>query len=141
MSDTVGGGTDRESEPTRQLAAEEIPTAAVSAGAEPAPGGLPAGAAVLTVVRGRNAGTQYILSAATTVLGRSSDCDIVLDDSAVSRRHAEIRRGETGFILADRGSLNGTYLNRAPVDRVHLSDGDHIQVGQFRLQFQAPAAR
>jgi pSer/pThr/pTyr-binding forkhead associated (FHA) protein len=140
MSETVGEGTGGESQPTRQLAAEEIPAAAPAV-AEPAPGGLPAGAAALTVVRGRNAGTQYILSAATTVLGRSSDCDIVLDDSAVSRRHAEVRRGEAGFILADRGSLNGTYLNRAPVDQVHLSDGDHIQVGQFRLQFRVPAAR
>jgi pSer/pThr/pTyr-binding forkhead associated (FHA) protein len=64
----------------------------------------------------------------------------VLDDSAVSRKHAEIRRGEAGFTLVDKGSLNGTYLNRAPVDQVRLSDGDHIQVGQFHLQFRVPPA-
>jgi pSer/pThr/pTyr-binding forkhead associated (FHA) protein len=137
MSEAVGAGTGRDGEPTRYLQAGEVPAA--PAVAEPAAGELPAGAAVLTVVRGRNAGTQHVLSAGTTVLGRSSDCDIVLDDSAVSRRHAEIRRGEAGFTLADRGSLNGTYLNRAPVDEVRLSDGDRIQVGQFRLQFRVPA--
>jgi pSer/pThr/pTyr-binding forkhead associated (FHA) protein len=138
MSEALDEGTGKESQPTRYLSSEEVPGPAVVA--EPPSGVLPAGAAVLTVVRGRSAGARYVLTSATTVIGRSSDCDIVLDDSAVSRRHAEIRRGEVGFTLADRGSLNGTYLNRVPVDDVPLSDGDHIQVGQFRLQFRVPHA-
>jgi pSer/pThr/pTyr-binding forkhead associated (FHA) protein len=139
MTEAVGEGTGRDNQRTQYLSAEETPVAAPAL-AGPAADELPVGAAVLTVVRGKNAGSQYVLSSVTTVIGRSSDCEIVLDDSAVSRRHAEIRRADAGFTLADKGSLNGTYLNRAPVDEVRLSDGDHIQVGQFRLQFRVPPA-
>ncbi len=68
-------------------------------------------------------------------VGRSPQSDIVLDDVTVSRRHAEIERGERGFRIRDVGSLNGTYVNRVRVDAVDLRNGDEIQIGKYRFKF------
>jgi pSer/pThr/pTyr-binding forkhead associated (FHA) protein len=71
------------------------------------------------------------------VIGRHPDSDIFLDDVTVSRKHAEIRRGDDGFGLHDVGSLNGTYVNRERVEEAPLASGDEIQVGKFKLVFLA----
>ncbi|MFZ1411677.1 MAG: FHA domain-containing protein [Micropruina sp.] len=44
-------------------------------------------------------------------IGRSSDCQLILDDDYVSTRHAQIARGGDGYVIEDLGSTNGTYLN------------------------------
>src|SRR3546814_17648790 len=54
--------------------------------------GLPAGAALLVVKRGPNAGSRFLLDQPTTSAGRHPDSDIFLDDVTVSRRHAEFRQ-------------------------------------------------
>src|SRR5690242_19400402 len=61
------------------------------------PDRLPAGAAVLIVTRGRNAGAGFLLDRESTSAGRHPDSDILLDDITVSRRHAEFRR-ESGAL-------------------------------------------
>ncbi|BDD82476.1 glycogen accumulation regulator GarA [Tsukamurella pulmonis] len=101
---------------------------------------LPAGAALLVVKRGPNAGSRFLLDQETTSAGRHPDSDIFLDDVTVSRRHAEFRSVEGGFTVVDVGSLNGTYVNREPVDASPLSHGDEVQIGKFRLVFFVPAA-
>jgi len=53
----------------------------------------------------------------------------------VSRRHAEFRNDHGEFIVVDVGSLNGTYVNREPVDTAVLANGDEVQIGKFRLVF------
>lgn len=68
-------------------------------------------------------------------IGRSPKCDIFLDDVTVSRKHAEIIKGERGFRIRDVGSLNGTYVNRVRVDSVDLRNGDEIQIGKYRFKF------
>jgi pSer/pThr/pTyr-binding forkhead associated (FHA) protein len=68
-------------------------------------------------------------------VGRSAESDIFLDDVTVSRRHAEIARGESGYRIRDVGSLNGTYVNRVRVDAVDLRNGDEIQIGKYRFKF------
>jgi pSer/pThr/pTyr-binding forkhead associated (FHA) protein len=68
--------------------------------------------------------------------GRHPDSDIFLDDITVSRRHAEFRRENGKFRIVDAGSLNGTYINRQPVDSaVLLANHDEIQIGKVRLVF------
>ena len=62
---------------------------------------------------------------------------IFLDDITVSRRHAEVRKVEGGYVVADVGSLNGTYLNRERVEEAVLHDGDELQIGTFKLVFFA----
>jgi pSer/pThr/pTyr-binding forkhead associated (FHA) protein len=75
--------------------------------------GLPAGSALLVVKRGPNAGSRFLLDQPTTSAGRHPDSDIFLDV----------------------GSLNGTYVNREPVDSAVLANGDEVQIGKFRLVF------
>jgi pSer/pThr/pTyr-binding forkhead associated (FHA) protein len=96
---------------------------------------LPAGAALLVVKRGPNAGSRFLLDQVTTSAGRHPESDIFLDDVTVSRRHAEFRRDGDEYVVVDVGSLNGTYVNREPVDTAVLANGDEVQIGKFRLVF------
>jgi pSer/pThr/pTyr-binding forkhead associated (FHA) protein len=97
--------------------------------------GLPVGSALLVVKRGPNAGSRFLLDQSTTSAGRHPDSDIFLDDVTVSRRHAEFRLEGNDFQVVDVGSLNGTYVNREPVDSATLANGDEVQIGKFRLVF------
>jgi len=104
--------------------------------------GLPGGAALLIVKRGPNAGARFLLDRDVASAGRHPDSDIFLDDITVSRRHAEFRHESGEFRIADAGSLNGTYVNRQPVDTATLTNHDEIQIGKFRLVFlTAPTTR
>ena len=98
-------------------------------------GSLPPGMALLVVRRGPNAGARFLLDHDVTTSGRHPDSDIFLDDVTVSRRHAEFRRESGEFVVIDVGSLNGTYVNREPVDQAVLANGDEVQIGKFRLVF------
>jgi pSer/pThr/pTyr-binding forkhead associated (FHA) protein len=97
---------------------------------------LPSGSALLVVKRGPNAGSRFLLDQPVTSAGRHPDSDILLDDVTVSRRHAEFRLDKDGsWAVADVGSLNGTYVNRQPVDSTVLANNDQVQIGKFRLVF------
>ena len=98
---------------------------------------LSPGTALLVVKRGPNAGSRFLLDQAATSSGRHPDSDIFLDHVTVSRRHAEFRRDGDDFQVVDVGSLNGTYVNREPVDTATLANGDEVQIGKFRLVFLA----
>ncbi|MFH8259904.1 FHA domain-containing protein [Streptomyces roseolus] len=100
---------------------------------------LPPGSALLVVRRGPNSGSRFLLDGELTTAGRHPQSDIFLDDFTVSRRHVEFRRRQDGsFTVADVGSLNGTYLNREPIDTdVVLNNGDEVQIGKYRLVFYA----
>lgn len=111
---------------------DEIDTS--SAVAEAA-GALPRGSAMLVVKRGPNVGAKFELNQPVTNAGRNPASDIFLDDITVSRRHAEFHAANGEFRVVDLGSLNGTYLNRVAVDSAVLTNGDVLQVGNFRLIF------
>ncbi|MFJ6750046.1 FHA domain-containing protein [Streptomyces sp. NPDC091266] len=68
-------------------------------------------------------------AARTTRIGRAPDNDLVIDDLAVSRRHAELRAGPDGYAIVDLGSHNGTYLNGQPVAGAPVMPGDIIGIG------------
>jgi DNA-binding SARP family transcriptional activator len=87
--------------------------------------------AVLTLTDG----TSYPLSD-RVVLGRQEDCDIVLADEAVSRRHAEIRLASGRHILLDLSSSNGTWVRGEPVLQHLLRDGDMFQIGEQELVYR-----
>ena len=97
--------------------------------------GSPNRAALLLVMRGPNAGSQFLLDQPVTSAGRHPDSDIVLDDATVSRHHVEFRLENGQFLLVDLDSLNNTYVNHEPVDSAVLVNGDEIQIGKFRLVF------
>jgi pSer/pThr/pTyr-binding forkhead associated (FHA) protein len=99
---------------------------------------LPSGSALLVVKRGPNAGARFVLNQPVAAAGRHPGSTIYLDDVTVSRRHAEFRVENGTFWVVDVGSLNGTYVNREPVESAPLADGDEIQIGKFRLVFTRP---
>ena len=70
------------------------------------------------------------------IIGRLPECDVVLGDPNVSRRHAEIRRTEEGLVVTDLGSTNGTRVNGVPVREQQLESGDEITVGSTTLVFE-----
>ena len=76
------------------------------------------------------------LPSAGAVLGRSRECDVVIDDPNVSRRHAEVRPSGGSWIVRDLGSTNGTTRNGNAVrGTVALKPGDRLQVGTADVRF------
>ncbi len=97
-------------------------------------------AAVTLVVRsgGGREGETFERIGDQTLIGRSPECDIFLDDVTVSRRHAEIGRAGDGWMIRDLGSLNGTFLNRRRIDESPIEADDEVQIGKYRLTFLTP---
>ncbi|HEY7829129.1 MAG TPA: DUF3662 and FHA domain-containing protein [Solirubrobacteraceae bacterium] len=81
-------------------------------------------------------GRRVLVPPPGAVMGRSRECDIVLDDAGVSRRHAEIRPTEEDWVLADLGSTNGVRINGRALRGKHaLQLGDRIELGNTELVF------
>jgi hypothetical protein len=82
-------------------------------------------------------GRRMVVGRTGAVIGRSRDCDIVLGDNNVSRRHAEVVPTEGGWAVNDLGSTNGVLVNGRRIDgSVALNSGDRIELGQSRLRFE-----
>jgi hypothetical protein len=82
-------------------------------------------------------GRRVLVPPPGAVVGRSRECDIVLDDVGVSRRHAEIRPSPDGWTVADLGSTNGVRLNDRKVRGAQvLRLGDRIELGTTELVFE-----
>lgn len=96
---------------------------------------IKAGKPILVLRGGDDEGDFFVLSGSTTSIGRHSDCDIVLDDITVSRRHTELFSDGHSRVVRDTGSLNGTYVNQQRIDESRLEHGDELQIGKFRLVF------
>ncbi len=77
--------------------------------------------------------------AETTTIGRSMENNIVIDNVAVSGRHAQITADAFGFMLKDLGSTNGTFMDGKPIKTRRLKDGDIILIGKHELVFTAEA--
>jgi len=89
----------------------------------------------LTMVSGAEAGSVYRLGA-STVVGRSPDCEIRVTDGGVSRRHASIlQQGETDYLVQDLGSRNGTSVRGRAVTKCLIADGDRIGFGPVFFRF------
>jgi len=110
----IQGAAERVSEPLREAARARNATA-------------------LLLVGGR----RMVVGPDGATMGRSRQCDIVLDDPNVSRSHAEVRPRGGSWVLADLGSTNGSRLNGRRVDGPEvLRRGDEIQLGATRLTFE-----
>jgi predicted component of type VI protein secretion system len=83
-------------------------------------------------------GKRLVVPPGGALLGRSRECDIVLDDSNVSRRHAEISpSGASGWLIKDLGSTNGVRVNGRTVDGPHpLESGDRVELGTVDVGFE-----
>ena len=93
------------------------------------------GPALVVRSGGGRAGESFFLSEERTLIGRSPECDVFLDDVTVSRRHSQIERIGERFTIEDLGSLNGTFVNRRRIESAELEDDDELQIGKYRLTF------
>ena len=85
-------------------------------------------------------GREYVIMAASLVIGREAGCDVVVPGKDVSRRHAEIAPSPKGYLLID-SSTNGVFVNDEQIQgqRV-LARGDVIRIGEESFRFYADAA-
>ena len=70
-------------------------------------------------------------------IGRSSDCEIQLDDRNVSRSHARIVRADGDYFIEDLGGKNGVFLNKEKIQRAQLHNLDKVIIPPFQLDFLA----
>jgi hypothetical protein len=82
-------------------------------------------------------GRRVLLPPGGGVIGRGHECEVVLDDAGVSRRHAEVRPSGEGWTLTDLGSTNGVRVNNQIVrGPVGLALGDQIELGSTNIVFE-----
>jgi two-component system NtrC family sensor kinase len=93
----------------------------------------------LFVIRGSDQGTRFELEGPAIGLGRDSSNVVQVHDTEVSRQHAEIRRVDGGYVIADLDSSNGTFVNGQRIREHRLASGDQVQVGGTLMLFTRPA--
>ena len=94
----------------------------------------------LTVLAGPDTGNVFVQSTSPIVMGRNNDCDVVLHDGAVSRRHCVIESCGDAFVVSDLRSPNGVFLNdpKNRIDSHVLKNGDEIIFGRSRVRVELP---
>jgi Protein of unknown function (DUF3662)/Inner membrane component of T3SS, cytoplasmic domain len=82
-------------------------------------------------------GRRMVVAPEGAVIGRSRDCDVVLDDAGISRRHAHIRPTAQGWAIEDLRSTNGVLLNGERLRGLRpLQVGDRIELGTTEIVFE-----
>ena len=82
-------------------------------------------------------GRRFVVGPLGVTLGRSSRCDVVIDDPNVSRRHAELRPRGGSWVLTDLGSTNGSSVNGRRIDApTVVKPGDELELGTSVLTFE-----
>ena len=90
-------------------------------------------AAQLKVTAGPDRGQSYDLGMESVRIGSSSQCELVLHDSTVSGRHAEVAVTRNGYRIRDLGSKNGIVLGSWRIERALLADGMRLKLGESTL--------
>ncbi len=91
----------------------------------------------VVMVSAKSAGTEFELTNPTTVIGRTSENDIVIDHKSISRNHAKIVQEGDGYAIIDLHSSNGVRVNGEDYGKVDLRRGDLIDLGHVRMRFVA----
>lgn len=77
--------------------------------------------------------SRVIMKKKSLVIGKASDCDIVLEDSYISSKHLQVSVTDRGFFVKDLNSTNGTWVNQAKVQEIYLDDGEKLRVGETEI--------
>lgn len=109
----------------------------VTGPAAPVSGTNPNACLVHIYPTGPSMGARHTLGEVAKVIGRDADCEICVEESSVSRRHARIQLGAEGFFAVDLKSTNGTFVNDQPIASARLNDGDYLRVGNCIFRFLA----
>jgi len=93
--------------------------------------------ALLVILSKRGFGTTFVIDRPRSILGRQGDCEFVIDDPLLSRRHCEVSvTAEGEYFLEDLNSTNSTFLNsRKLAEKTRLSYGDRIVMGSTIMRF------
>ena len=84
-------------------------------------------------------GKAFVIEKEDFLIGRTNSCDLVMDQSTISGRHARIQKFGDHYEIVDLQSTNGTFLNGLKVERKHLRSEDKVRFDQFEFQFIDPA--
>lgn len=95
---------------------------------------------MVTAKSGYTRGASWLLDSKPLVIGRSFRCDIVVDDSTVSRQHCRIQKVEQGLRLEDLGSRNPALVDGVPHENIVLQVGDEFSVGRAVFLVSAVSA-
>jgi serine/threonine protein kinase len=90
----------------------------------------------LVVVDGKEHWKDFRICKTKTLLGRSKNCDIILDDEYISAKHAILRFIDGDFVITDLDSGNGALINDKEVAQASLHDGDIIKMGKTSLKMK-----
>ena len=91
--------------------------------------------ATLLVIQGVDQGTRFEVSAGEVGIGRGIVNEVRILDTEISRLHAKLKCDGEHFVLTDRNSSNGTFVNGVAIDSQTLQDGDHLQLGCTTILF------
>ena len=83
--------------------------------------------------------SNYAITSEAIILGRSLNCDILIDDPSVSRKHAEIRMGQGGVEIRDLGSRFGSYIDDRKIHTGTASRGQRVRFGQVAFDVLDPS--
>ena len=89
----------------------------------------------LLFISGPLQGREFVVNRDTFTIGSGSHNDLVIEDSTVSKRHCEIVVEQTGYLIRDLDSTNGTLVQGVRVSSAHLAPGSEIQLGKTRIVF------
>lgn len=92
--------------------------------------------ACLIVLDGPSKGQRITLDKPVTSIGRRDENDLTLPDGSVSGAHCEIEKSDSGFLLKDLGSTNGTRVNNSPVKEQSLCRNDIILIGEIPVMIE-----
>jgi Protein of unknown function (DUF3662)/FHA domain len=81
-------------------------------------------------------GRKHEITKERTVIGRSRDCDVQIEDPSASRRHAELRQEGAAYWIVDLDSTNGLEVNGLRIQRAKLDHGDKITIGSTEISFR-----
>jgi pSer/pThr/pTyr-binding forkhead associated (FHA) protein len=89
----------------------------------------------LRLMQGPGSPRNFLLSREEVILGRSSEADIQVDSTELSRKHLALRREHGQYTVFDLGSRNGVYLNGVKIHSAVLHEGDNLQLGSVVLVY------
>jgi len=95
----------------------------------------------LVALNGQHKGEDFRLRVGKNVIGTAADCDIVLTDKKISRKHSTIRFEGGEFQIADLDSSNGCFVNDEKIQKHDLIDNDIIKLGDIEFEFKCRAMR